>query len=238
MVSLRTVAIHRADDVEYRRALDWQYATADAVRGARAGGSWGEALALIQHRPVYTLGARGKASNVLAPASELAARGAEVIEVDRGGDVTFHGPGQLVAYPILDLRERGVRPVEHVRLLEQTLIDVLEHFGLRAERVRGRPGVWVDGAKVAAVGVRVQRGVSRHGLALNVDPDLGWFDAIVPCGLADAEVTSMARLLEVPPTFEEVVDAYRAVFEDRYASRLVPADGPPLATRQATEVLA
>lgn len=242
MAALQPVALHRADDVDYRGALDWQYATAAAVLAARetatirqATGS--EALALIQHRPVYTLGARGQASNVLASAEALAARGAEVIEVDRGGDVTFHGPGQLVAYPILDLRARGIGAVEHVRLLEQTVIDVLEVFGLQAERVRGRPGVWVAGAKVAAVGVRVQRGVSRHGLALNVDPDLSWFDSIIPCGIVDAEVTSMARSLETPPSFEAVVDAYRAAFEGRYALTLVEADGPSLAVRRPVEAL-
>lgn len=230
--------LHRADAVAYEPALDWQLATATAVRESRGTADRREAIALIQHRPVYTLGARANASNVLASRDTLAARDAALIEVDRGGDVTFHGPGQLVAYPVLDLHSRGIRPVDYVRLLEQTVIDVLGVFELRAERVRGRPGVWVDGAKVAAVGVRVSRGVSTHGLALNVNTDLSWFDAIVPCGIADAEVTSMARLLEASPRFEEVVDAYRAVFEQRFDSSLEPVVASPLAVEAAQAVSA
>ncbi len=227
-----TVALHRADDVDYHAGQSWQLETADRLRAARetseAAGPF-EALALIQHRPVFTLGAAADGGNVIAPLSDITARGAEVVPVDRGGDVTFHGPGQLVAYPILDLHARDMRPVEHVRLLEQTVIDTLAAFDLAAERVRGRPGVWVNGAKVAAVGVRVQRGISRHGLALNVDPDLTWFDAIIPCGIADAEVTSMMRLLSVAPPFEDVVSAYRAAFEQRFASQLVEVSDTPLA---------
>lgn len=240
MTGPRTVALHRADGVDYGAALDWQRATAEAVRSAREseGAQRPEALALIQHLPVYTLGARATDSNVLEPRAALAARGAEVLSVDRGGDVTFHGPGQLVAYPILDLHARGIRPGDYVRLLEQTVIDTLEAFQLRGERVRGRPGVWVDGAKVTAIGVRVSRGVSTHGLALNVDTDLGWFDAIVPCGIADAEVTSMGRLLGGAPAFEEVVDVYRAAFEQRFDSRLLDAVDSPLEVAAAQAVLA
>jgi lipoyl(octanoyl) transferase len=228
MSAPHTVTVHRADEVDYRAALDWQLATASALRAAREATTGAEALALIQHQPVYTLGARADTSNVLASEAALAARGAEVVAVDRGGDVTFHGPGQLVAYPILDLRQRNIRPVSYVRLLEQTVIDTLEQFGLIAERESGRPGVWIGGAKVAAVGVRVQGGISTHGLALNVAPDLGWFDAIVPCGLPDAEVTSMARLLDDAPPFEHVIDTYRAVFAEHFESTLVDATDSPL----------
>ncbi len=227
-----TVFLHRADDVDYQHAQSWQLETASRLLAARATPEASqplEALALIQHRPVFTLGAAANGANVIIPLADLAARGADVIPVDRGGDVTFHGPGQLVAYPILDLHARAIRPVDYVRLLEQTVIDTLATFNLAAERIRGRPGVWVNGAKVAAVGVRVQRGISRHGLALNVDPDLTWFDAIIPCGIADAEVTSMSRLLDVTPPFEAVVTAYRAAFEHRFASRLIEVSATPLA---------
>ena len=227
-----TVALHLASDVDYHLAQSWQLQTAAALLAARDTAEPSrtlEALALIQHRPVFTLGATADRANVITPLTDLAARGAEVLPVDRGGDVTFHGPGQLVAYPILDLRVRAIRPGDYVRLLEQTVIDTLAAFNLAAERVRGRPGVWVNGAKVAAVGVRVQRGISRHGLALNVDPDLTWFDAIIPCGIADADVTSVARLLDSPPPFEDVVAAYRAAFEHRFASRLVEVSETPLA---------
>jgi lipoyl(octanoyl) transferase len=231
MTGSRTVALHRADGVDYSAALDWQRTTAEAVRSARESecAPRSEALALIEHQPVYTLGARATDSNVLEPRAALAARGAEVLSVDRGGDVTFHGPGQLVAYPILDLHDRGIRPGDYVRLLEQTVIDTLAVFDLDGERVRGRPGVWVAGAKVAAIGVRVSRGVSTHGLALNVSTDLDWFDAIVPCGIVDAEVSSMMRLLgSVAPTFEAVVGSYRTAFEALFESQLLDVDDRPL----------
>jgi lipoyl(octanoyl) transferase len=236
----RTVALHRADDVDYHHAQSWQLETAAQLQADRLYTAHDEpsalypfeareTLALIQHRPVFTLGAAANRANVITPIAELAARGAQVIPVDRGGDVTFHGPGQLVAYPILDLDARAIRPVDYVRLLEQTVIDTLASFDIIAERVRGRPGVWVNGAKVAAVGVRVQHGISRHGLALNVDPDLTWFDAIIPCGIADVEVTSMSRLLPTAPPFGAVVTAYRAAFEHRFASRLIEVRDTPLA---------
>jgi lipoate-protein ligase B len=227
-----TVSLHRADDVDYRHAQSWQLETADRLRAARGTTEASqplEALALIQHCPVFTLGAAANGANVITSLADLAARGTEVIPVDRGGDVTFHGPGQLVAYPILDLHARATRPVDYVRLLEQTVIDTLATFNLAAERIRGRPGVWVNGAKVAAVGVRVQRGISRHGLALNVDPDLTWFDDIIPCGIADAEVTSMSRLLDVTLSFEAVVSAYRTAFEYCFRAQLIEVNDTPLA---------
>jgi len=232
------VLLHRADDVDYHHAQSWQFETVDRLRAARDESPSIdpsdaheplEVLALIQHRPVFTIGAGANGANVITPLADLGTRGAEVISVDRGGDVTFHGPGQLVAYPILDLHARAIRPVDYVRLLEQTVIDTLSTFNLAAQRIRGRPGVWVNGAKVAAVGVRVQRGISRHGLALNIDPDLTWFDAIIPCGIADAEVTSLAQLLDVAPHFEAVVTAYRTAFERRFTSHLVEVSDTPLA---------
>jgi len=236
-----TVRLHRADGVDYQRAFDWQLAAADRLLAAREtieGDPRPEALALIQHLPVFTLGATANAANVITPRDQLAALGAEVLPVDRGGDVTFHGPGQLVGYPILDLRARDIRPVDYIRRLEQTVIDTLAAFDIAAERVRGRPGVWVNGAKVAAVGVRVQRGISRHGFALNVDPDLTWFDAIIPCGIADAEVTSMARILGASPPFEDVVTAYRAAFEHRFASCLIEIPNTPLSLATSEAVTA
>jgi lipoyl(octanoyl) transferase len=162
---------------------------------------------------------------VLVPFEVLAARGAEVVETDRGGDVTFHGPGQVVAYPILDLRARGLGPASYVRMLEGCLITTLARFDLRAERVTGRPGVWVDVdgalAKIAAVGVRVREGVSTHGVALNVSTDLQWFEAIVPCGIADAGVTSMQRVLGVAPSMEAVMDEFARVFASLFDVRCV-----------------
>jgi lipoyl(octanoyl) transferase len=215
------VSALRAAPVDYHVALDWQRATADSLR--RAGGP--EALALIEHDAVYTMGARGGRSTILAPLETLPA---PLVDTDRGGDITWHGPGQLVAYPILDLRSRGLRAADYVRHLEAVLIDTLAACGIRAEAVRGRPGVWSDGAKVAAIGVSIRGGISLHGIALNVAPDLAWYNAIVPCGIADASVTSMAELLGAEPALDEVVQVFRAAFERRFDVRLVDADASAL----------
>lgn len=227
------VHLHRGRAVDYERALRWQRAATDAVLAARPGSRGAEALALIEHAPVYTLGRRGNREHVLAGPAELRARGAELIATDRGGDVTFHGPGQLVAYPILDLRRRGVGAAEYVRALESSVIETLAAFALRGERVAGRPGVWVGPAKIAAIGVRIDRGVSRHGLALNVSTDLSWFDAIVPCGIADAGVTSMARELGEAPAFDAVVHSFCRAFARSFDVRLVEADASVLSSTSA-----
>ena len=149
------------------------------------------ALLLLEHPHVYTLGRRGRLDDILAPEDSLSSLGVEIHHVDRGGEVTYHGPGQLVGYPILDLRRLGMRPLEYVRSLERLLIDTLYGFGIAAEADGHPTGVWAGGAKIAAIGVRVSRGVTTHGFALNVSPDLGYFEHIVPCGMRDCRVTSM-----------------------------------------------
>ena len=213
----RTVRLWRAGRVEYGSAFAWQRATAEAVAAGRAA----EAVALLEHPPVYTFGVRGKREHLLATPEALAARGAEIVDTDRGGDVTFHGPGQLVAYPILDVRGRKLGAGGYVRRLEAAVVATLEAFGVRGERVAGRPGVWVGGEKIAALGVRISRGVSRHGLALNVSTDLEWFDLIVPCGIVDAGVTSLERALGVAPEMRAVEDAFARAFEQAFEIELV-----------------
>jgi lipoyl(octanoyl) transferase len=163
-------------------------------------------LILLQHPPTYTLGVRGKSEHLLASEEALARLGARVYRVDRGGDVTFHGPGQVVGYPIFRLDAWGEGPLWFVRGLEKAIIDALAALSIAAGRVEGRPGVWVEGAKVAAIGLRVSRGVTSHGFALNVSPDLSYFAHIVPCGLTDAAVTSVERLLGRPVPLREVED--------------------------------
>lgn len=209
-----------AGRVRYEPAWRWQQ---DRAAEVRAGGR--EAFALVEHEPVYTMGRRGGRTSLRRPPEEMPA---PVVDIERGGDVTWHGPGQLVGYPILDLRARSLRAADYVRALEVLLVDVLAGFGLHATTVRGRPGVWVDGAKVAAIGVAVRGGVTTHGFALNVAPDLGWYDAIVPCGIEDAGVTSMAVLLDGAPPMPAVVDAVRAAFERRFAAALVEVDAARL----------
>jgi lipoate-protein ligase B len=156
-------------------------------------------LVLVEHDPpVITLGRGAKAQNVVAPRDRLAAEGIEVRESSRGGDVTYHGPGQLVGYPILrlDLRGRDVR--RYLRDLEETLIRALARLGVTGTRSEGQTGVWVEGEKVAAIGVAVTRWVTYHGFALNVSTDLSHFHLIVPCGIHDRAVTSLERLLGRP----------------------------------------
>ena len=184
------------------------------------------ALLLLEHPHVYTLGRRGSLDDILAPADKLSSLGVEVHHVDRGGEVTYHGPGQVVGYPIVDLRRLRMRPLAYVRSLERLLIGTLSDFGIAAE-AEGRPtGVWTGGAKIAAIGVRVSRGVTTHGFALNVSPDLGYFDHIVPCGIGDCSVTSMESE-GVAAEVAEVASALAGHFERVFGVELEPLPGIP-----------
>ena len=175
-------------------------------------------LLLLQHPHVVTLGVRttDARSHIVAGEAELARRGVTVHETGRGGDVTYHGPGQLVGYPILALEPSRRDLHRYVREIEESLIRALAAFGIRGGRVAGLTGVWVGDEKVAAIGVRVSRWITSHGFALNVTTDLDYFGLIVPCGIRDKGVTSIARLLGAAPTFEAVeqavVDAFVGVF--------------------------
>ena len=176
----------------------------------------GATLILLEHPPTYTLGARGKTEHLLLSETALLADGAAVHRTDRGGDVTYHGPGQIVGYPIMSLRRLGLGPVAYVRSLEALLIDVLSRFGIVAGRSDRNRGVWVGGAKIAAIGVRVSGGVSTHGFALNVNTDLSRFQHIIPCGLAGVGVTSMQQLtgetFDMRAVENQVVAAFSAEF--------------------------
>ena len=158
-------------------------------------------LLLLQHPHVYTLGRRGSETDILVSAEVLRELDADVHHTDRGGEVTYHGPGQIVGYPILDLRAAGLGPLAYVRALERVIVSTLAELGIRATAEDMPTGVWVGNAKIAAIGVRVSRGVTMHGFALNVTPDLSYFNHIVPCGMPNASVTSIAEQgvgLEVP----------------------------------------
>ena len=204
--------VRRLGLVPYRDAWDEQRRLAEACR------SDGRAhLLLLEHPPTYTFGPRGRDEHLLVSEDRLARIGAEVHRVDRGGDVTFHGPGQLVGYPILDLGRWNEGPRWYVRSLEATLIRTLERFGLQGHCRAGQPGVFVDDRKIAAIGVRVSRGITTHGFALNVTTDLSYFSHIVPCGLPDVDVTSLERELGAAPAMSDVADAvieaFAAVFQ-------------------------
>ena len=195
--------IIRAGVVDYREAWDWQVRIANGVRN----GTQPETLLLLEHPHTYTRGRLAPDSDLLLDEATLAARGIAVVETDRGGLITYHGPGQLVAYPIIRLRGRG-GPHWYVRTLEQVIISVLAEFGLTANTVEARTGVWTaDGQrKIAAIGVKIAGGVAYHGFAINVDPDLAMFDGIIPCGIADRAVTSMAAELGRAVDIETMVD--------------------------------
>ena len=152
---------------------------------------------------VYTKGRLSKGSDVLLPEEDLAAKGVAVLETDRGGQVTYHGPGQLVVYPIVNLKDWG-GPVKYVRALEQVVIATLAEMGITANCESGNTGVWTGQGKIAAIGVKISRGIAFHGLALNVNTDLTYYQNIIPCGIADRPVTSMASILREPVDMELV----------------------------------
>jgi len=210
----------------YAEALSFQRSLAAARIAKRVPH---DVLVLVEHPPVITLGRSTKAGNLLASEALLAARGVELYEVERGGDVTFHGPGQLVGYPIVDLTEHKQDLHWYLREVEDVIIRGVAPFGVVAERNPGKTGVWTNGRKLASIGVHARSWVTWHGFALNVETDLGYFDLMVPCGIADVVMTSVARELvedasgtgAAPyPSLahdvrESVVHAFGQVFERR-----------------------
>jgi lipoyl(octanoyl) transferase len=188
----------------------------------------GDVLLLLEHKPVITLGRNAKAANVVASAELLAQRGVELFECDRGGDVTFHGPGQVVGYPIFDLRgfaapdgkRKTLGVIEFVRRLEEVLIRTCADFAIPTKRISGLTGVWTDSeAKLAAIGIHISRFVTSHGFALNVNADLSYFDLIIPCGITTKPVTSMqqqlGRALDLNAVAESISRNFGVVFQSQ-----------------------
>jgi lipoyl(octanoyl) transferase len=225
--------------IAYRRAWDLQRRLA----AARADERIGDQLLLLEHPAVLTLGRQADESHILADATDLARRGIEVIRVERGGEVTYHGPGQLVAYPIVALSRRGLLLRPLVRALEAAMAQTCRAFGVEADRRDGHPGCWCDPAgtgprKIGALGIRVERGVSYHGIALNVDPDLGDFDLIDACGMPGVASTSIRAEGGVVPgeTRTAAVGAAAAAFTPSFAAAIgaelegiLPPAGDPVA---------
>ncbi len=203
--------VRRLGTVDYQAALDLQQRLVEERKQGRIP----DQLLLLEHPPVITLGARNhnSRSNVLDTPESLALKGVALFETGRGGDVTYHGPGQLVGYPILELQADRRDVHRYVRDLEEVLIQAVSDFGIAAARIPGLTGIWVDDDKLAAIGVRISRWVTSHGFALNVSTDLSHFGLIVPCGIADRGVTSMQRLLGRPVPMAEVEDAVAVRFE-------------------------
>ena len=217
----------------YQPAWDLQNQLAVQI----AAGELPPTLLLLEHPHTITFGRSGKATNLLWNEDELAQRGVQVFWVDRGGDVTYHGPGQLVGYPLVQLNPASliasqssgttmlprVDYIAYLRQLEQVLIQALHQFDLPAERIKHLTGVWVKRSKIAAIGVKVDaHGVTRHGFALNVAPDMSYWQGIIGCGLAGFTVTSMAELLPAPPPMEQVRQAVISAFEAVFNLECLP----------------
>ncbi|HVE68963.1 MAG TPA: lipoyl(octanoyl) transferase LipB [Solirubrobacteraceae bacterium] len=198
-------------EMPYRQALELQRATA---RARISGGNPEDLLLLVEHPPVVTLGRGSKAAHLTTPPPVLAARGVDLLEIERGGDVTFHGPGQLVGYPIIDLKRHRQDLHWYLRQVEEALIRALAAFGIAAGRVAGYTGVWTAGGgrKIASIGVHARDWVTWHGFALNVATDLSYFGLIVPCGITGVDMTSMARELGQAPDMHAVRRAVAAAF--------------------------
>ena len=234
--------------IGYQAAWDRQH----ALVAARAAGEIPDTLLLLEHDAVLTLGRHADPAHILAPPELLAARGIETLHVERGGEVTYHGPGQLVAYPIVKLADREILLRPFVRALEAALVETCAAFGVTADRREGHPGCWVDPAgeaprKIGALGIRIERGTSYHAIALNVDPDLADFALIDPCGMPGLDSTSVAREAGRPgePPSTAQVAAAAAAFARAFARLLgaplegvLPPDADPDAERAAVEALA
>ena len=172
-----------------------------------------DTLLLLEHPPTYTLGIRGKMEHLLVSTADLKSRNIDIHHTDRGGDITFHGPGQLVGYPILDLKSRHLDIRQYVKKLETLMIRSIADFGITAHRIHGFPGVWADNRKIAAIGVKINaHGISSHGFAVNVNTDLSFFKHIIPCGLADAEMTSLAEITGHPVEMDRIKRSVTATF--------------------------
>jgi lipoyl(octanoyl) transferase len=214
---MRTLAVHRLGRVAYAPAHELQLRLVEARRLGRID----DTLLLLEHDPVVTLGRGTKPGHLRASAEELARRGVELHEVGRGGDVTYHAPGQIVAYPILDLSpgRRDVR--RYVRDLEEIMIATAADFGVPAARVAGFNGAWTNDRKVGAVGVRISRWITMHGFALNVSTDLRGFELIVPCGIEDREVTSLEREIGAAPSIDAVMARVEVHFARVFEAAIV-----------------
>ena len=202
--------------VDYEAAWDLQ----KELAAQRLAGEIGDTLLLLEHPPTLTLGRASHAEHLLATPEQLEREQMKVVDVDRGGDITYHGPGQLVGYPILNLREPPHTPDLHryLRHLEEVLIVTLAHWGVTAARFPGYTGVWVDmdtpaPRKIAAIGVKSSRWITQHGFALNVCPDLSHFELIVPCGIREYGVTSLSEYTELPVSTEDVLPKVASAFQ-------------------------
>lgn len=215
--------MERTCEVEWLGLADYQQTWDLQLRlvRERARGAIGDKLLLLEHPHVFTFGRRGRTENVLSSDQEIAAAGARIIHSDRGGDVTYHGPGQLVGYPILFLEEHERDVPGYVRRLEEAIIRTLADFGIQAGREPEFPGVWVGDEKICAIGVKISEWVTLHGFALNVCTNMSFFRHIIPCGILGKGVTSMERLVSPAPSVRDVGERFSERFAEVFERRLV-----------------
>lgn len=211
---MNTFKVYKLGKVSYRKALEIQLKLLEM----RTNGEIGDTLLLLEHPPTFTIGRRGNMGNLLAAKNYLSKAGIHFEVISRGGDITYHGPGQLVGYPIMDLNGMGRDIHKYLRNLEETIILSLADFGIRGRRIKGITGVWTKWHKIASIGVGVRRWVTYHGFALNVNTDLSYFDMIVPCGIENVKMTSIQRWLgkkeyiDMPEAEDSIINAFSQVF--------------------------
>ncbi|HSC34545.1 MAG TPA: lipoyl(octanoyl) transferase LipB [Thermodesulfobacteriota bacterium] len=211
---MNTFKVYKLGNVPYRKALEIQLKLLEM----RTNGEIGDTLLLLEHPPTFTIGRRGNMGNLLAAKNYLSKAGIHFEVISRGGDITYHGPGQLVGYPIMDLNGMGRDIHKYLRNLEETIILSLADFGIRGRRIKGITGVWTKWHKIASIGVGVRRWVTYHGFALNVNTDLSYFDMIVPCGIENVKMTSIQRWLgkkeyiDMPEAEDSIINAFSQVF--------------------------
>ncbi len=219
--------------MEYQQALDIQRNLFDSVKEIKilnhrnnTQNQTPNYFLFTVHPHVYTLGKSGKEEHLLLGYDELAKKGVQFYKTDRGGDITYHGPGQIVAYPILDLDNFGMDIIRYMRNLEEVIIRVLKEYGIKGERIEGETGVWIDATKtrarkICAMGVRTSKWVTMHGLALNVFTDLKYFDYIIPCGIRNKGVTSMEKELGYTPDTTRLKNQILKTFEEIFGARMI-----------------
>lgn len=214
----RTITVLHAGNLPYQEAWEQQR----HLGKLRSAGSIGDTLMLVEHPHTYTFGSRPKPEQLLVPRTTLAAQGVMLVEADRGGDITYHGPGQIVGYPILKLSQYGGDVLRYLRMLEEAIIRTLTGYSLLGERIAGLTGVWVGGEKICAIGVKLSAsGVTQHGFALNHTTDLRFFQQIIPCGIADRGVTSLERALGIPPERAEIEQQVVRAFGEVFGAQMI-----------------
>lgn len=213
--------LHSAGEVSYEDGLAWQK---ELVNALKENGSAPNHLILLEHPPIVTIGRRGTDKNIVADSARLEAEGVKVHYTNRGGDVTYHGPGQIVGYPIMRLGDFAKDVHKYLRAIEEVIISTLHRFGVNGERNKKYTGVWVGGEKIAAIGVAISRWITSHGWALNVNPNMSHFSLIIPCGIQGKGVTSMEKILGREMDINEIKKALAESFAEVFGLDMEECD--------------